>query len=365
MTGSYRTTPDSSIAATAASQRYKNTGIYTFGNPSSWAGNPRTIVVLGVARSGTSIVSGALHHLGVFTGDLSKDPVYEDVRLSSALQTARWHSVEDVIRDYNDRFQVWAYKRPNIIQATQQMGWFGRLPKRFHSVLAGSHKIALFNFYKFVDRLRNPIFIVPFKDIFAISNRNRISMNFDLTHNMHTVWRQYGLLLQLIQRPGFNSLLVSVDKIIHQKDPFLAELISFCGLTPTAEQEEQARRFITADPERYHDVTRATKSIGYLDEVSRHCIHGWARYLGSERVATVILYIDEREVARTKANVFRQDLLDNERHSRGECAFRFENLDANLLNDGCEIRVRVSDDERDLANSPHILIADSPLVDSD
>lgn len=336
---------------------YKNTGLCAIGeDAAAWAGKPRTIVVLGVARSGTSIISGALNHLGVFTGDFSKDPVYEDVRLSNAFKSTVWDNVEEVVRDYNSRYSVWAYKRPNIIQATQYMGRFGQLAKRFPFLLTSSYRLTLFNFDKFVDQLRNPIFIVTFKDLFAISNRNRISMNFNLLDNMNTVWLQYGRLLQLIRRPGFNGLLVSVDGAVRDKETFLAELISFCSLTPTREQRSEALAFITSDPERYLDVARTTKSIGYLDGVSSECIHGWARYLDNERVATVVLFIDGSEVARTRANLFRQDLLDTELHYTGECAFRFQNFDTNLLKAGSEVRVRTTEDVNDLGNCPHVYV---------
>ena len=337
-------------------ERYKNTGVYAVGeDPSRWVHKPRTILVLGVARSGTSVISGTLHHLGVFTGDLSKEPVYEDVRLSNAIKTTNWTNVEKVIRDYDKRYPLWAYKRPNIVQATQQLGRSGQMLRQFP--LLSSSRLALSSFNKFIARLRNPIFVVTFKDLFAISNRNRISMNFDLLDNLSTVWRQYGRLLQLIRRPGFNGLLVSVDRVIYHKETFLSDLISFCGLTPTPDQLSKARVFITSNPEHYLDEARTSKSIGYLDEVSANCIHGWARYLDNERVATVVLSIDGREVARTEANVFRQDLFDNEQHSTGKCAFRFQNFDGSLLRSGSEVRVRVTEDVKDLGNCPHTYVS--------
>ena len=46
---------------------------------------PKTIIVLGPARSGTSIVSGALHHLGVYMGKRAS-------RRSSKTSTSVTHS---------------------------------------------------------------------------------------------------------------------------------------------------------------------------------------------------------------------------------------------------------------------------------
>lgn len=339
---------------------YKNIGFHAIGqDPASWSSKPRTVLVLGVARSGTSIVSGALHHLGVFTGDYSKDPVYEDVRLSNAIKSNDWNSVEEVIRDYDSKYSLWAYKRPNIIQATQRMGYLGRLIKSIPFLVTRSNTLALSNFCKFASRLRNPIFIVVFKDLFAIGNRNRISMNFEILDYMDAAWRQYGWLLAFIRRPDFSGLCISADRAVSDKAEFLDTLVWFCGLTPTDSQRKAALTFITENPTEYLDTSRVTKSIGYLDEVTPDFIRGWARYLGNERTTTVALFIDGREVARTEANIFRQDLLDTERHSEGKCAFRFEDFDPSLLKPGSEVRVRATEDINDLGNSPHYYSSES------
>lgn len=74
---------------------------------------PKTILVIGYERSGTSMVAGALSRLGVFVGDSFQDPVFEDERLGMALKKNRGYGA--VIDDYNARYNQWhSRSRPAI-----------------------------------------------------------------------------------------------------------------------------------------------------------------------------------------------------------------------------------------------------------
>ena len=88
--------------------------------------------------------------------------------------------------------------------------------------------------------------------------------------------------------------------------------------------------------------------------MSKKEIFGWERYLNDERTAEVVLIIDGKELQRVQADLFRKDLLDNKIHSKGTCAFLFNNFNGSLLEEGSAVRVRVSDDIHDLKNSPFI-----------
>ena len=116
--------------------------------------------------------------------------------------------------------------------------------------------------------------------------------------------------------------------------------------------EDAATDFITQDPITYYDISRINKSIGFLDKVNSNMIIGWARYLNHERTAEVSLFIDGVEIQKTKANLFREDLVTNKVHPKGTCAFQFTNFDSSLLKDGSLVRVRVVDDISDIENSP-------------
>ena len=154
----------------------KNEGIFNIGTgPNAWKDSPRTIVVNGVARSGTSLVAGALHHLGLFLGDHSIDPVYEDQCLGRALDEGEKKDLQRIVADYNSRHNVWGYKLPGKLSKIQNL-----------------NKL-----------LRNPIYIFTFKDIFSIANRNRISLNVPLIHGMKNALSDYKDLLRILERKKY------------------------------------------------------------------------------------------------------------------------------------------------------------------
>src|SRR5690606_35983563 len=78
-------------------------------------GKPRPVVVVGTARGGTSMIAGALHHLGVFTGDKSHPPVYEDVRLAAAFEAGDLAEARKIAAEYSQRGSRRAWKRPSSI----------------------------------------------------------------------------------------------------------------------------------------------------------------------------------------------------------------------------------------------------------
>jgi len=91
----------------------------------------RAIVVLGVARSGTSAVAGALHHLGVrmcediHRGEPNPTGTFEDKQFlwrGLQLQGVHWHFIResvrgyaDAIRERNHSFVIWGIKEPRFM----------------------------------------------------------------------------------------------------------------------------------------------------------------------------------------------------------------------------------------------------------
>ena len=331
----------------------RNTGFHSLGvDPTSWAGVPRTVVVLGVARGGTSIVAGALHHLGVWMGEDARDPVYEDHRMSEALQSGSWKRVREVVARNDDRHEVWGFKRPDVVRDARDLGWLRHPARALQRLSPDADAIAQYNFSRFVAGLRRPLFVIPFKDVFSVANRNRISMNLDLVDNMAEAVRHYRSIVRLIRRSSPNALLISADKAVERRDELVDQLVDFIQLTPSASQQQAALDFVTRDPRSYLVQAKTGSCVGFLDRVDEDAVSGWAHHRAHERPVTVVLRIDGEEVARTCADVFRQDLLDQARHSTGRAGFAFTNFDASLLREGAEVRVYVDGDTADLSGSP-------------
>lgn len=297
-----------------------------------------TLVVVGVARGGTSLAAGVLDALGVFLGDDSHPPVYEDLRLSRAFEDEDTDRIAAVVTDYNARHRHWGWKRPSAVHYLDQA----------HS------------------RLRHPRYLVVFKDIFSIANRNRISMANDILPGMGRALDEYQKVLDFLQRHQPPALLISYDKALRDKQGFVDAAIEFCGLTPTPSARERALAFITPSPEAYMEATRADRVVGHLDVADPHQVAGWAALAvagtRNQKPLPVELWINDVHTLSTIANEYRADLKQARVHPSGKAGFVFRLPDDAQLQAGDRVRVFAGIERTELANSPRTLSVAPPVV---
>ena len=81
--------------------------------PSNGA-HERTLLILGAARSMTSLLAGALHHGGIYFGS-NIHPVYECQRLGQAMERMDQTAFSETLRRRNE-LPLWGWKRPSIIE---------------------------------------------------------------------------------------------------------------------------------------------------------------------------------------------------------------------------------------------------------
>lgn len=304
---------------------YKNPGLLEL-IPAKPDGH-RTLVVLGVARSGTSLVAGCLNRLGVFMGDKATPPVYEDLALSAAVESGNSASVREVIGRYDENHAIWGWKRPASLHHME----------RLHALL------------------RNPQYIVIFRDLFAIANRNRLSMGTNLLANMQASIGEYRTLLAFIEHRQVPTLLVSYDKALREKREFVDQLSQFAGLQPTAETRSQALAFISPSPPDYLRASRAGRIVGHLDVVQAGLVMGWAAQRTQAADSTplsVVLEINGQLAARACADLPRPDLVKHGAHKTGRAGFQFCLDDTAELRAGDEVRVFAGQERQELNQSP-------------
>ena len=279
-----------------------------------------TFLVIGLARSGTSILAGSLRRLGLFMGDSAGDrPSNEDGPLRDLVLAQDWGLADELIASYNRSHKKWGTKIPGLVDQLEQA----------HSTF------------------RNPRYIIMFRDIFSIANRDRISMQLDLLGGMSRSIEQYRKICDFLVKNNPDCLMISFDTALHDKEVLVEELVAFCQLQPSKQQVEDALAFITKNPEDYLRLSRITISKGYVQSIDGQSLSGWARYVNDERVATVILKSSGEEIARTEANLFREDLKRTGVHSTGHCAFKFT-LPERVNGDDAIFSVRVLGDVADL-----------------
>lgn len=284
----------------------------------------RPIIVVGTARSGTSMIAGALDKLGVFMGDQAKPPVYEDVRLSEAIEAKNIALSRQIIADYTSRNKMWGWKRPSSL-----------------------------NYLTGIDKLFNqPCYVFVFKDILSIGLRNKISANSDLIENMLRVNLELHKMIRFLSEVDCYALLVSYDKALSEPKNFINSLISFYNIDASDLQISNAINFIRKDPIDYLISSRVLNTNGRIDTVSQNTVEGWAFRKESNDPVQVDIYLNKKVIGKAIANLPRSDL---EVAFGRDCSFIYRLPAGISFREGDSITAQISGEPYDIKVSPHIV----------
>lgn len=298
-----------------------------------------TALVIGQARSGTSLVMLLLQGMGVYCGDTPDPVTLEDARLASALAThkRRWTAPQAVVEDYNLHHARWAFKHPaHNLRVLDKAGSF-RTPRLVYIS-------------------RDPVAVCvralqyrpgeAFADLF---NRN--------------LWLNYRRMRALL-RSEQPALFISYEKLITQPRPIIETLARFVGVTLAPETMDRLVALIAPSDPGYSAkwATNATLK-GYMDLVDRTQVNGWLSDGTASPTRAVTLFINDEFVAAMPANHLRKDVLKIQAHPTGHCGFRFrlDLLDvASRFGPQTEWRIQVRDAATgmELRNSPRALPAE-------
>ena len=280
------------LQQTADVNELKSLGISILNTPTAGGvKDSATVIVVGVPRSGTSMVASTLHKLGVFMGNRTDKAVFEDVEIASAIESSDKKQLKSLIELRNREHAIWAFKRPNVFNLID----------------------------KHLPLFRNPRFVVVFRDPAAIAKRNEISMHRDFLSELRTANEQTGKLVKFVSRLKLPAMVVSYEKALLNPEPFIDALVDFCGIDANEQQRGKAAGVIENGPERYLFSARA-KYEGCLEDVSNGKARGWVRRIGRDTPLTVVITHDGKEVGRGKADLHRTD-LETRKGTGNTCGF--------------------------------------------
>jgi len=309
-----------------------NDGVLSVNQPNS---HPRekTVVVLGVARGGTTMVASVLQALGVPMGD-KLGPVMEDITLSAAIESRDIDKLRRLVKIRDKCHSVWGWKRPSAIEYADV--W----KKHF----------------------RNIYIIAVFRDAFAISNRNRISMLSEIFDNMNDTVIKTDSLVKFLKKQNYPLLLCSYEKALFSPDNFVKSVDRFLDLNIPAQWEDAAKQ-ITSAPEAYLKNSRITASVGHLDFSNDIACGGWACYSRlTSKFVNVQLFLNGVLAGTTVANLPRPDVKDKGIHPTGLCGFRFKWPPEKTPQPGDRVAAKVENDIHFLAGSPKVITTESPIT---
>ena len=286
----------------------------------------KTIVVLGVARGGTSMVAAVLRELGVFLGDKATAPVFEDVRLAEAIEANDPDLSRLIVNEYDAAHAIWAFKRPGLID---------RLP--------------------LVSQLfRNPVYLVIFRDVLAIANRNALSMKSDALKSMTQSLRQYEVVRNFLATTSPRALLISNEKALIHPVAFVSELVSWLRLDVTTQQMQRAARAIVVDPPNYLDASRL-QFLGRLDKATTTHAGGWAFIKGRTGPAILEIVVNSRVLATVVADRQRPDVKGKGIHPTGFCGFRYDFGPDDRITKGDQVSARFTLGGEELKGGPKVV----------
>lgn len=240
-----------------------------------------TLAVVGLARSGTSMLSALLQELGIYMGDAVDKAVFEDVEVARFIDAADFKGLGEFAAARNASHDVWGFKRPNAYKALQQI----------------------------VPILRKPRIIVMFRDILAIAMRNHVSMQMDVIPFLPIYADEYMELVKTVSRIKCPMLLVSYEKFIQFPEESIDKTAAFAGIEMTPELRERALGIVNNGTENYLRASRL-RYTGHVDRIIDRKLRGWAMVIDQPRVkAKVHLKVDGKLVTTVVANQLRKDLV--------------------------------------------------------
>ena len=285
---------------------------------------PRTLIVLGAPRGGTSAVAGALAAAGLYMGQGASEPVFESLALANAIEKGEDEKVRELISAFDAEHDVWAFKRPG----------FNNYVGRYHSFF------------------RNPVYLVILRDPVATANRGYISgrLKANFTRKLHHILSIHSRILGFLDDSGAPAVLISYEKLLHSPESTLRLVFAAAGLQVGHEALAAATAFVDPSPPEYLEMSRASRVEGRWTEYSPRKIAGWVRYINRSMgiPPKVVLYRGDCELAVCSAELPLQDLTGDRGglEKDAECGFEFD-LKALGIEPGPGLRLRVRGDIRD------------------
>lgn len=208
-------------------------------------GEETTVVVVGVPRSGTSMIASALKQLDVHLGDEIDNSVFEDRAIAAAIEGGDMDRFRAIVRQYNTDHSVWGFKRP---KAFTKLG-------------------------EILGELRNPRIVVTMRDCVAIAVRNSKSVYHDEVEGIRRAAQATIAALDALDRVDCPVLMVSYEKAMSNPKKFTRQLAAFCGLTPTPEVIGDVVDVLKNGPELYLSNARLIYDGAYTIDAGR--VRGW------------------------------------------------------------------------------------------
>lgn len=166
-----------------------------------------TIAATGVGRSGTTMLARVMQAIGIDMGEALSTRTVEDKTIIRAMKAGDGAAFEAHCRRRDASAAIWGFKAPALRN----------------------------NMPHYATLMRNPRFIVIFRDILAISIRNNISIGFNLLEGMRKTASNYVNMIEHVSKLESPVLLISYEKTLQFPARTVTEIATFCDRAVTAQ----------------------------------------------------------------------------------------------------------------------------------
>lgn len=161
---------------------------------------PRTYIVFGVMRGGTTMVAGLLRAFGIFMGD-NLDTTNQESEDFKGESSDKLHAV---VEANNARYPVWGWKHPNAIDELEQL-----LP-----------------------HLRNPHLICIYRDGVATAQGLNRWHPFEPLRALQETLKRHQRNFEFISGNDVPAILISYEKAERHKKLFVSQFSNAVGVDP-------------------------------------------------------------------------------------------------------------------------------------
>ena len=198
-------------------------------NPSPCGPNAM-IVITGVGRSRTSMTARILQDAGLHIGDELDDVVFEDHRMAAHIDAGDPAQLAEAVAHRNACRMVWGFKKPGL-----------------HAHPAWPR--APFPHQRMIVMVRDPV---------AISVRHGLAHGLAAEAELARMTTLLQLSISFALGAGCPVLLVSAEKAVTSPEPYIREVMTFCGIPPTLIRVRRALRLIDLESEHYQQNARVS-----------------------------------------------------------------------------------------------------------
>ena len=241
---------------------------------------PRTLIVTGPHRSGTSLVAAILQRAGVFIGSEVNDIVYEDEEVDRTLVSGDAAALRRLITERDAAHQVWGFKIPMLCRdlPRERLSWF-----------------------------TNPHLIVMFRDPVAMAVRTAVSEYQDPVQSLRHASAEQNSMFTFVDTLDCPTVLLSYEKALMMPEPFIDAVVRFCGSAPDPNVRSGFVSIIEPGRERYVRGARR-RFDGTVERIQGDALCGWCWLTQSDDPVTLEVFADGRFIMRVVANIAREDL---------------------------------------------------------